>query len=81
MTQDDVRALLVKRAGPRGMATWCKAHGVSQGFASDFIKGNKDAGKLMLDALGLEIIIRRKRSKLTCNQSPSAHTATINAGE
>lgn len=75
MTDDAVRALLLKRAkrfakyrGATGVIGWCHKHGVSRSHTNEFLNGKRGAATDLLDALGLEYRIVRK-TRLT--PSPS----------
>lgn len=68
MSEDDVRAMIrrkakrhAKRAGSTGVTAWGKAHGLSRGHLSDFMNGHRGPVTAILDALGLEWRICRKR--------------------
>jgi len=67
VTQEQVRALLLKRAaryakrkGSSGVTGWCLAHGVSKGHASEFINNLRPPTTDILDALGLVRSYSRK---------------------
>lgn len=66
MTHDDVRSLLRRRCEPYrgrhgfGLRAWCREHNVNQTHASDFLTGKRGPANDLLDALGLEWVIRRK---------------------
>ena len=66
MSEDDVRAMIrrkalrfAKRAGSTGISAWGKAHNVPH--VSDFLNGKRGAETKILDVLGLEWRICRKR--------------------
>jgi hypothetical protein len=68
MTEDDVRSLLRKkltkfvfRKGSTGLRAWCRQHGVASEHVSEFLSGVRNPASDMLDALGLEYRIVRKR--------------------
>lgn len=68
MSLDEVRALLLRRAkkhiarkGSSGVTAWAKHHGVSKGHVSEFVAGKRLPTTAILDALGLEWRICRKR--------------------
>lgn len=69
MTEEDVRALLLKRAklfagkriGSSGVTRWCAAHGIAKSHVSDFLHGKRGPSTAMLNALSLEWSIVRKR--------------------
>lgn len=68
MTEDQVRALLLRRAKPfavnkgtTGVRNWCEAHGVINTHVSDFLLGKRRAPNDLIEALGLEYRIVRKR--------------------
>lgn len=69
MTNEDVRKLLLRRAKPyrkyrgtTGVKPWCEAHGVHASHVSDFMTGNRNPAPDLLEALGLEWRIMRKRT-------------------
>jgi hypothetical protein len=60
MTEDDVRQLFRDQAEAMtpdrrngGMRAWCRHHGISQAYASQFLNGHKAPGAKILAALGL----------------------------
>ena len=61
MTADEVRALMDKRVKP-SLTEWCRVHGVAKSHASEFLNGKRLPTTDLLDALGLEWRICRKRS-------------------
>lgn len=61
MTEDDVRALLRKKTAGRKAVHWARENGVSQSYLSEFMSGSKGVGPQIIDALGLEVVYRRKR--------------------
>lgn len=68
MTLDQVRALLLARAAKfkirareTHLGQWCKAHRVSKGHVSEFLNGKRLPTTDILNALGLEWRICRKR--------------------
>jgi hypothetical protein len=70
MTLDDVRKLLLRKAkqhsiypGSSGLRGWCKAHGVVHSHVTEFVKGHRNPGSDVLDALGLEWRVMRKSRK------------------
>ncbi|MCK1676614.1 hypothetical protein [Bradyrhizobium sp. 150] len=67
MTLDVVRKLLLRRALPfaarknsTGVQAWCKAHGVSNSHACEFLNGQRNPTSDLLAALGLEWRVMRK---------------------
>lgn len=71
MTLDDVRKLLLRKCRPfisghgnsrTGIKPWCKAHCVNTSHASDFLNGNRNPTSDLLEALGLEWRVMRKRA-------------------
>ncbi len=54
MTEDEVREMLREKAGPRGVAAWCRDHGIAEQFASTFLCGDRPPGPTLLKAMGLE---------------------------
>lgn len=70
MTLDAVRNLLLRKCRPYaegthtgfGLTPWCEAYGVARTHASDFLAGKRNPGSDLLDALGLEWVIARKKS-------------------
>lgn len=68
MTEDDIRSALRKRAGKRGIAMWCVFYGIPQSHVSEFLSGKKSVPSKVLDALGLEISYRRKKSLAANNK-------------
>lgn len=70
MTEDQVRELFVRRLekhrgrrGSIGLRPWCRAHGVTVSHASEFLGGRRLPTTDVLDALGLEWRITRKRKQ------------------
>lgn len=68
MSEDDVRALILRKAKPfarnkgtTGVTLWAVRHGLSKGHLSDFMNGNRGCDTKVLDVLGLEWTITRKR--------------------
>lgn len=70
MTEDDVRELLRKEAGYRGVNRWCAVNGVSQSYAAGFLRGERGAGPVILSALGLETFYRIKRKRACVEPEP-----------
>lgn len=69
MTDDQVRDLIRKRAarhakrkGSTGITAWARAKGVTKSHLSEFLAGKRSPTTDVLDALGLEYRIVRKRS-------------------
>jgi hypothetical protein len=69
MEPDHVRKLLLRRAkgfsrykGNSGVGAWCKAHNVSRAHASEFLNGKRLPTTDLLNALGLEWRIMRRRA-------------------
>ena len=69
MTHDEVRTLLKRELGAQriyhigsyGLRSWCRDKGVrNPGPVSEFLRGKRSPPPEMLDALGLEYVIRRK---------------------
>lgn len=54
LTEDDVRAMIRERAGPRGIAKWCRANGIHRPNVTQFMLGLRGPGAPTLDALGLK---------------------------
>lgn len=71
MSEDDVRALLLKRAakaktarhGSTGLRAWCRENGVAVSHASEFLGGRRAPGHDLLRALNLEYRIVRRKAK------------------
>lgn len=69
MTEDQVRALLLKRARPfavnhgsTGVRAWREHHGVANPHASEFMRGKRSPASDLLAALRLEYrIVRQSR--------------------
>ena len=72
MTLDQLKKLLLKkmakfsgkgRAGPAGigLSGWCKHHNVNKGHVSQFLNGHRGPDTDLLEALGLEWTVSRKR--------------------
>lgn len=69
MTLEAVRELLLRRAkgasrfkNAIGVKAWCKANGVSDSHASEFLNGQRLPASDLLEALGLEWRIMRKKT-------------------
>lgn len=60
MSEDDVRDLLTRRARS-GLRPWCRANAVSESHANEFLNGRRGPASDLLNALGLEYRIVRKR--------------------
>lgn len=55
MSSEDVRNRLIEACYNAGSQNaWAKAHGVSQAYVNDTIKGRREPGMAILRALGLE---------------------------
>jgi hypothetical protein len=68
MTEEQVRSLVLRRARPfagragsTGVRAWAEAHGILTGHVSEFLSGKRGPATKMLNALGLEYRIVRKR--------------------
>lgn len=68
MTEDEVRALVTKRAAPfarrresTGECGWAEHHGIARSHLSEFMTGARGPASSILDALNLEWRIVRKR--------------------
>ncbi len=68
MTEEQVRAMLLKQAGrvptrrnSTGVTAWCRKHGVTTGHVSEFLAGKRGPSTDLLDALGLERSYSHKR--------------------
>jgi len=67
MTLEQVRKLVARECRPYqgqkgfGLRKWCEAKGVAQTHASDFMSGKRNPGSDLLEALGLEWRVMRKR--------------------
>lgn len=68
MTEEDVRALITKRAAPyarkrgsTGEFGWAQHHGIIRSHLNEFMNGARGPSTSILDALGLEWRIVRKR--------------------
>jgi len=68
MSEDDVRAMILRKAkrhikkkGGTGVTVWGKVHGLPRGHLSEFMNGQRGPVTAILDALGLEWRICRKR--------------------
>lgn len=57
-------AAACKKAG--GQKAFAEAHGISHGYVNDVMNGRRDAGDLVLSALGMVRVVRYK--KLTQKQ-------------
>lgn len=58
MTKEQVIALLLeetRRAGSQ--KEWCRAHGISEQYVSDVLKGRRDVGNKVLEALGYRKVV------------------------
>ena len=69
MTLSQVRRMLIARAkkhqvyrNTTGVTAWCAAHSVSKARASEFLSGKRLPTTDILNALGLEWRVMRKRS-------------------
>jgi hypothetical protein len=72
MTLDDVRKLLLRRSrthikyrGTTGVKAWCEAHGVAATHVSEFLNGKRGPTSDLLENLGLEWRIVRKRAPVS----------------
>jgi hypothetical protein len=64
MTLQQVLALLRKECDKAGsQKAWASAHGVTGAYVSDVLKGNRDPGESILNALGLELVKDYRRIK------------------
>lgn len=71
MTLESTRKLLLRKCKPYtakdgrgfGLKPWCRAHGVAPTHASDFLSGKRLPAGDLLEALGLEWRIMRKRRR------------------
>lgn len=68
MTLDAVRKLLLRSAKPfavykgsTGVKGWCKANGVANSHACEFLNGQRNPTSDLLEALGLEWRVMRKQ--------------------
>lgn len=76
MTDDDVRGMIAKQTGSRGMSRWCRKHGLLKSRVSEFMNGIRPPNDALLAALNLEYrIVRKSGNKKACNPSVAAHTA------
>jgi biotin operon repressor len=58
MSVDDVREKLKAACDQAGsQAAWAKAHGLSQAYVNDTIRGLREPGESILHRLGLERIV------------------------
>ncbi|MGY3527236.1 hypothetical protein ACVISU_000004 [Bradyrhizobium sp. USDA 4452] len=69
MTMTEVRKLLLRRAKPfakyrnsTGIKAWCAAHSVANSHACEFLNGQRNPTSDLLEALGLEWRVMRKRA-------------------
>ncbi len=68
MTLEAVRKLLMRQCKPYtghkgfGLRGWCAAHNVVPTHASEFLSGKRLPANDVLDALGLEWRVMRKRA-------------------
>ncbi len=53
MTANEVRALLREDIGDASAASWAASHGLTRQYLSDVLRGRRDPGPTILDALGL----------------------------
>lgn len=74
MTSNQARKLLLRKCKPyksshgnsqTGIRPWCEAHGVKVGHASEFLNGRRGPTLDLLDALGLEWSLVRKKAAPT----------------
>ncbi len=70
MTLDEVRKILIREGkkcqiyrGTSGVTAWCSEHGVSKARASEFLSGKRLPTTDILEALGLEWRVMRKRGR------------------
>ena len=70
MSEDDVRSMILRKSKPfarnkgtSGVTSWGVQHGISKGHLSDFMNGKRGCETKILEALGLEWRICRKRRK------------------
>lgn len=69
MNLDQVRKRLLRECRPYvakdgrgfGLKPWCRANGVASTHASDFLSGKRNPASDLLEALGLEWRVMRKR--------------------
>jgi hypothetical protein len=62
MSEKHARHLLREACEKHGsMASWAKANGISLGYVSDVLKGNRLVGSKIADALGLERVVRYRK--------------------
>ena len=57
----DLLRAAVEKAGPGGQSAWAREHGVATAYVSDVLKGRRDPGAKLLDALGIERIVTYRR--------------------
>lgn len=70
MTLDSVRRMVLKRAashakqrGSTGVRPWCEAHGIVVSHAFEFMNGQRNPATDLLEVLGLEWRVARKRQE------------------
>jgi hypothetical protein len=68
LTDDDVRALIWKEAEAfrngrniTGIGNWARHHGLSKAYVSEVMTGKKPPREKILAALGLELVIVKKK--------------------
>jgi len=68
MNEEDVIEMLRREVARAGSgAAWARKHGFSRAYISDLLtgkSGRSEIGTRLLDALGLEVVYRRKKRTL-----------------
>lgn len=58
MTENELRASLRASLSKRGEArAWAKAHGISEAYLSDYLRGRRGAGEKIASAMGLVRVV------------------------
>jgi hypothetical protein len=66
MRVEDVRNLLERQCNIAGsQKNWARANSLSPQFICDVLKGRRDPSPRILDALGLELVYRKKVKEST----------------
>lgn len=64
MTAEEVRQRLIAECEKVGTAgAWAKANSISPAYVSDVVKGHREAGEKILQALGLEKVVTFRKAR------------------
>ena len=62
MTVEDVRRILSEACRKAGsQVAWAQAHGVSAPYVNDVLRGNREPGNKILDALELDKVVTYRK--------------------